>query len=364
MLNEKFKEFVKAVKATPFEFENLKEIYVAQCLLESDHGNSKLFLNYNNPQGMKYRDEIKDYATKVTYEACDGVDGYANFKNYDNAIKGYWKFIDRSPYQGWRNHISTGKDYIAFIKNCGYATDQDYVSKVLSLVDEAKSLLNEFVGTYVEVWRTEKELAGYKVSLIISEEKVTAPVETKPIVTPINDKKKVALVPGHEPKDEGAYSETLKSGEWSWNLDLVKKIKAELVKLGYDVFICDNSVSVADVANQVNNFDADLSIEFHFNAANGTAKGNETLYTDRNKYSKELAEAVQKAVFGVFQTSDRGLKYLVEGDRGFWNLDLIEAPCCLVEPFFGDNVNDATKAKEKKDLYIKAIVDVIKNWEI
>ncbi|NJL42432.1 MAG: N-acetylmuramoyl-L-alanine amidase [Pseudanabaena sp. SU_2_4] len=83
---------------------------------------------------------MRDFATPVDYQAHDGLDKYCKFTNLENFVKGYWRFIERDPYKGWRDNIHPAEDFIRFIGPI-YAGDSNYVSKVLNLLPEAKQLL-------------------------------------------------------------------------------------------------------------------------------------------------------------------------------------------------------------------------------
>ncbi|MEG3901386.1 N-acetylmuramoyl-L-alanine amidase [Microcoleus sp. B4-C5] len=146
--------FVQALKLTTVEFEHLKIIQLAQAILESGRGKSELFKLHANPYGMKFRREMRAIADQVIYTDSAGeTDIYCKFDDLEEAVKGYWVFIDRPVYSGWRTSNSTPEDYIEFIAYAGYiggpftGSDEDrkskdaYIKKVLDLVPEAKTLL-------------------------------------------------------------------------------------------------------------------------------------------------------------------------------------------------------------------------------
>lgn len=147
-------QFVKALKVTEIEFEHLKAIQLAQAILESGRGSSDLFKLHANPFGMKFRREMRAIADQVIYTDSAGeTDIYCKFDDLEEAVKGYWTFIDRPVYSGWRTSNDTSEDYIRFIAYAGYiggpfdgsAEDkkrkEEYIDKVLRLVPEAENLL-------------------------------------------------------------------------------------------------------------------------------------------------------------------------------------------------------------------------------
>jgi hypothetical protein len=85
---------------------------------------------------------MEGMATKVWYEAHDGGEHYCKFVSVDAFLRGYWKFIGRTPYAGWENHTATGEDYIRFIGPI-YCPLLGYADQVLRLLPEAKQWLHE-----------------------------------------------------------------------------------------------------------------------------------------------------------------------------------------------------------------------------
>jgi hypothetical protein len=143
------------------QYPNLKDITLAQWILESNHGTSKLATENFNFGGLKWRDEMEGFASKIFYEASDGPDMYCKFASLEAFIKGYWKFLTRAPYTGWEAHTNTPEAFIEFIAPI-YAGDHDYSSKVESLLPDAKDLLakvatsNSIQGTWIK--ETEKAI--------------------------------------------------------------------------------------------------------------------------------------------------------------------------------------------------------------
>jgi LysM repeat protein len=140
-MSELFDRLVKTYIVTAIEFSYLKEISLAQWLLESGRGTSDLATKHLNFGGLKWRKEMEGFATSVDYEAHDGLDKYCKFESLEAFIKGYWRFLDRDPYKGWRDRAGSGEEFINFIGPI-YATDRNYAGKVLNLYAEAKTLFS------------------------------------------------------------------------------------------------------------------------------------------------------------------------------------------------------------------------------
>lgn len=139
-MSELFNQLVKAYAKTTIDFPQLKGITIAQWILESSRGTSRLATEHLNFGGLKWREEMAGFATPVDYEASDGLDEYCKFDSLEKFIKGYWRFLGRSPYEGWRNNAGSAEAFIGFIGPV-YAGDRNYIAKVLNLYAEAKQLL-------------------------------------------------------------------------------------------------------------------------------------------------------------------------------------------------------------------------------
>jgi|UPI000428569D N-acetylmuramoyl-L-alanine amidase len=123
------------------QYPELRAVTLAQWMLESGRATSKLAKLHYNFGGIKWRREMAPYATRIQYEASDGVDYYCKFATIENFISGYWAFLNRAPYTGWEEHVDTPEDFIRFIGPI-YTPTRKYADKVLDLVPEAAELLN------------------------------------------------------------------------------------------------------------------------------------------------------------------------------------------------------------------------------
>lgn len=139
-------ELVAAARIATIPAPALRSVTLAQWSLESGRGTSRLAIEHGNFGGLKWRPEMQGYATPVQYAAHDGVDTYCAFASGEAFIAGYWRFIERSPYQGWEQFAQDPQGYVAFLKSRGYAGDPNYAMKVLALLPEADALLAETGG--------------------------------------------------------------------------------------------------------------------------------------------------------------------------------------------------------------------------
>ena len=139
-MNAEFEHLARLYKDYPIEFPKLKPVTLAMWILESGWGMSDLAKLYNNYAGMKWRDPMKPFATPVTYEAHDGIAEYCKFASQKDFIDGFWAFLERPPYKGWRKHTDDAESFIRFVGPI-WAENRQYADKVLNLIDEAEDLL-------------------------------------------------------------------------------------------------------------------------------------------------------------------------------------------------------------------------------
>ena len=138
-----WQEFVSTVARYPFSYAGQRLAYMAQCILESGVGTSRLYRLAGNPTGLKWREEMADIATPlslVTPTEPQGVT-WCSWAQPQGAIDGYRRFIQRDRYQGWETFGNDPMGYIRHIVSCGYATDPNYISKIEKLLPQARELL-------------------------------------------------------------------------------------------------------------------------------------------------------------------------------------------------------------------------------
>lgn len=113
---------------------------IAQAILESGWGKSKLAADYHNYFGMKcgtkWTGPSVNMTTQEEYAAGTLTTIKDNFRVYDNmedGVKGYFEFIQLSRYQNLRG-ITDPQKYIETIKNDGYATSSTYVDSLMQII--------------------------------------------------------------------------------------------------------------------------------------------------------------------------------------------------------------------------------------
>lgn len=122
----------------------LKIVTLAQWALESSWGTSGLAKEHFNFGGMKGIAEIgrlSDIASVVQYQAHDGWDRYLRFESLENFIVGYWRFLERSPYKGWKERAASEREFLSFIARKWAPSDPLYTTKVLDIADRIRTAL-------------------------------------------------------------------------------------------------------------------------------------------------------------------------------------------------------------------------------
>lgn len=283
---------------------NLKEVTLAQWILESGRATSELATEHFNFGGLKWRSEMSPFATRVTYEAHDGVDDYCKFANIESFIRGYWAFIGRAPYAGWEDHAGSGEDYIRFIGS-KYTPTPGYADRVLELVPESRTLLSS-AGPITE--------GG-------------TPTTTLPMLGTI------VIDPGHggtqDLEGSRANNATSFSGvlEKQLTLEFSRMLRKSLQNLAQQrnkqikvVLTRDQDVNlgIRDRARFAATHKADLFICLHFNGLEDeSVRGVETYYRKNGNVNRQadidFAEAVNNSLFASLKSIDsqaenRGVK--------------------------------------------------------
>ena len=124
------------------KFGVLPSVAMGQAILESGWGQSQLAMKYNNLFGIKgtYNGNT---AMMNTWEVYGGkkyniVSGFRSYPSWSESILDYGVFLTvNSRYKkaiGLKNY----KDQIREIHNSGYATDPDYATKVINIIETHK----------------------------------------------------------------------------------------------------------------------------------------------------------------------------------------------------------------------------------
>ncbi len=294
-----FDAFTFALSRADIEFEHLKVAQLAQAILESGRGSSDLFRRFKNPYGMKYRTEMEPFAQSVAYiDAVGETDQYCHFPDYESAVAGYWAFIERKPYAGWRRAAATAREYVEFIAYAGYVGGSHD-----AMPDDKKPADAMSKDRYIAA--VVKQFAEAQGRLFAAQPKSAAAQTWKG--------KGVYIDVGHGPKpggfDPGAVHAETKLDEHALNTIAAAACAHELRQVGVPVTVSDARVSNYQAGAAATQYDVFVSI--HHNAINGkSAQGSEAIF-HRSKGTaadRQLATLAAKAMANALGITNRGAK--------------------------------------------------------
>jgi N-acetylmuramoyl-L-alanine amidase len=353
------------VKVSWEDYDDLRQVTLAQWILESGRGESDLARLHLNFAGLKWRPEMESWAQPVDYEAHDGKVKYCKFSSQDAFIEGYWRFLMRPVYDGWNTHTNPSREFIRFLLACGYTESNTYLDEVTSLVPSATLLLS----------RQATPISA----------PIPGPVNHVKTVSDLFARAKGAIVidpghggnrqlPGSSPNNATARpSNTL---EKTMTLDMGLRIRKQLDTVAPNVTVYltrdrDENVAGAKRAALAREKNADLFLSIHFNDGDKRVRGVEAFVRAKNKNEVKFGEDVAyaqrilKAVLNAYdalgsKTNDRHVKPDTEtklkGLAVLNRANLGEKPlACLCEMEFIDNpdvdalLNTNAKADQNKD---------------
>lgn len=125
---------------------------IAQAILESGFGSTDLATNAHNYFGLKAgRTWQGAKYQKYTKEHIDGkdtwvIDTFRKYANLEDSVKGYFEFLQYERYANLKgvvdNHI-----FVELLKQDGYATDERYISKIITIIDTYDLSQYNAIGT-------------------------------------------------------------------------------------------------------------------------------------------------------------------------------------------------------------------------
>lgn len=114
---------------------------IAQAVIESNYGQSKLSVGYNNFFGLKcgsrWKGKSVNMKTKEEYSVGTLTTIKDNFRAYDTVeegVKGYYDFISTKRYSNLKTAV-TPRQYAEILKADGYATSSSYVNTLMTCVN-------------------------------------------------------------------------------------------------------------------------------------------------------------------------------------------------------------------------------------
>jgi N-acetylmuramoyl-L-alanine amidase len=301
----------------------MKAACVAQAIIESGRGTSKVAHVCVNFWGIKMRPELVGLAVGIEVEVTSEESGKAVFASFPStiaAVKGWQKFLTRSYYKGWEEHKD---DSEAFLRHIGksWCPAAGYAEKVIACLAESRKLL----GLYK--------------------------VETK-------KGRRVLLDPGHSNKEPGARSNDGTAKEEALTLLQAQIVRDALEKAGFDAFITNPEVDdIEKIGDSAKGYDLFLSL--HLNSYDGDSDPGTEVFVVRNPTYADFAaaKAVCNSICNALKTTNRGVK-----EKNFTVIraagEVCFGPVMLVESFFLNPYNAET-AKKRAIVAAEAIADAL-----
>lgn len=117
---------------------------IAQAILESGWGESRLSKQYHNYFGLKcgtlWKGASVNMATQEEYspgQLTNITDNFRVYASMEDGVKGYFEFIQLARYQNLKG-IADPQKYLETIRADGYATSSSYVQNCMNLVTQYK----------------------------------------------------------------------------------------------------------------------------------------------------------------------------------------------------------------------------------
>ena len=129
---------IPAIKAYRKNYQVLPSIVIAQAIVESNWGASKLYQTAHNPFGIKGQYHGKS----VTYETAEYVDGkrkmqrsaFRKYPNLEVAVADHDRALNKNFIH--KNHVMSYVTDAKLLKKNNYATDPQYSGKLIRIIKQ------------------------------------------------------------------------------------------------------------------------------------------------------------------------------------------------------------------------------------
>lgn len=180
---------------------------------------------------------------------------------------------------------------------------------------------------------------------------------------------KLGIIIGHDRVEPGAkMAAPYGIYEYFFNTDLATRMAAYAAKrcpnMTVEIF-ARNGVGIAGAYENARQGLCDAVVELHFDAYNTKAKGTTTLCTaDANDVEfAHILHGMMCKLFNRIGSEDRGVQCIAKSARGGVNVHSFPGGVnCLVEPFYGDNPDEAKKVMKDPDALAGCLIDGVVLW--
>lgn len=324
---------------------------IAQAIIESAHGTSKLAVEANALFGIKAdsRWDGKTYQ-KSTKEFQNGqyVDVVAKFRMYDTwdeSIEDHAQFLIKNKRYSNLVGVKDYKEYCKLIKEDGYATSPTYTKTLIDCIEKYNLTQYDSDADQEEKPEQPKKIRSFNVHA------------------------------GHNPSGKVACGSAGYLNESDENRNVCNGLIEKIKSAGHVAYncTCDDGASQKDVLQKIvakcNQHMVELDISIHFNAlskeyiSDGKTKGVEVWIhpNNRGKEVEKTAQAICESIAKLGFTN-RGVKY----SDGLYVLKNTKSPAMLIECCFVDDVDDFQLyeySKMVQAIYDGLSIEAVENTE-
>ena len=172
---------------------------------------------------------------------------------------------------------------------------------------------------------------------------------------------RIAIITGHTKLSKGAYSEYFGKTEYNFYKQYKNRLEEIADVYTHNSLIPSYTKRQKTTAKKTSQYD--LVFELHFNKFNGNAKGCEACYYYKSKYGKELADKFTDTYTTLTGAKKRQSKPLANNThRGFGFVYYQKPVAILLEPFFGDNIDDCNRFNI--EMLLTSIQDTVNYYKL
>ena len=171
---------------------------------------------------------------------------------------------------------------------------------------------------------------------------------------------------GHNPKgikvDPGAVANGYT--EAGLNVEIRDLVCKELDSVGAKYIKDLDSETLSQYLQRAETGTGSVVLEFHFDAANGTASGSTSIVEmEADRLDKLFAKELVDSCSSILGIKNRGVKSEADTHRGRLGLMREEGIICLLEIAFIDNIGDVRAYQAKKVELAKAVASILIKYE-
>lgn len=172
---------------------------------------------------------------------------------------------------------------------------------------------------------------------------------------------KIAIIPGHNDRSRGKIRYGTSEFQFAQNfidqlLPLVEHIPGIEVRVFERKYHGSYAKEIRELFSRVDSWGATISMELHYNAHAGTAKGHEVLHYIKSRGGALVASVLDEGFDKYLDNPDRNRKAVPVGGRGSYGLSYGKPYSIISEPFFSKELpefmQDGKQRQNLLDAYI------------